>query len=59
MEVQEVSVAPGAVSGRMFLGRMALGIEESGRVVSEGRVPYGAVSGDAALLLKEWQLPMV
>lgn len=38
MQAKEVSVAPGEVSGRMVLGRMVLGIDESGSVVSEGRV---------------------
>ena len=48
MKNQEVSVAPGAVSGRMVLGRMVLGIEDSGRVVLEGVISEGRVSGEGA-----------
>jgi len=45
---RDVSVAPEAVSGRMVLGRMILGIEESGRVVLEGVLSDSQVSGDGA-----------
>ena len=48
MQVQEVSVAPGAVSGRMVLGRMVLGIEDSGRVVLEGVISEGRVSEEGS-----------
>lgn len=48
MKNQEVSVAPGEVSGRMVLGRMVLGIEESGRVVSERMISEGRVSAGGA-----------
>ena len=48
MKNQEVSVAPGEVSGRMVLGRMVLGIDESGRVVLEGMISEGRVSGEGA-----------
>ncbi|MCX5910287.1 MAG: hypothetical protein NTV04_00015 [Deltaproteobacteria bacterium] len=48
MKNQEVSVAPGEVSGRMVLGRMVLGIDESGSVVSEGVISEGRVSGEGA-----------
>jgi len=48
MKNQEVSVAPGEVSGRMVLGRMVLGIEDSGRVVLEGVISEGRVSGGGA-----------
>ena len=48
MKVQEVSIAPGAVSGWMVLGRMVLGIEDSGRVVLEGVISEGQVSGGGA-----------
>ena len=48
MKVQEVSVAPGEVSGRMVLGRMVLGIEDSGKVVLEGVISEGRVSEDGA-----------
>ena len=48
MKNQEVSVAPGEVSGRMVLGRMVLGIDDSGRVVLEGMISEGRVSGEGA-----------
>ena len=48
MKVQEVSIAPGAVTGRMVLGRMILGIQESGRVVLEGVLSDSRVSGGGA-----------
>ena len=48
MKNQEVSVAPGEVSGRMVLGRMVLGIDDSGRVVLEGMISEGSVSGEGA-----------
>ena len=48
MKVQEVSVDPGAVSGRMVLGRMVLRIDDSGKVVLEGVISEGRVSGEGA-----------
>ena len=50
MNVQQYPVAPEAAAERMVLGRMVLRIEDSGMAVSEGvisesRVPYGAVLG--------------
>lgn len=47
MKVQKYPVAPEAVAERMVLGRMVLRIEESGRAVLEGVLPYDAVSADA------------
>lgn len=48
MKNRECSVAPGEVTGRMVLGRMVLGIEDSGRVVWEGVISEGNVSGEGA-----------
>ena len=48
MKNQEGSVAPGAVTRRMVLGRMVLGIEDSGKVVLEGVISEGRVSGEGA-----------
>ncbi len=48
MKNRECSVAPGAVSGRMVLGRMVLGIDDSGKVVLEGVISEGRVSGEGA-----------
>ncbi len=48
MKNRECSVAPGAVTGRMVLGRMILGIEDAGRVVLEGVISEGRVSGEGA-----------
>jgi len=48
MKNRECSVALGAVSGRMVLGRMVLGIDDSGKVVLEGVLSDSQVSGDGA-----------
>ena len=48
MNNRENSLAPGAVTGRMVLGRMVLGVEESGRVVLEGVFSDSRVSGKGA-----------
>ena len=48
MKNWEVSVASGVVTGRMVLGKMILGIEESGRVVLEGVLSDSHVSGEGA-----------
>ena len=47
MKVQKYPVAPEAAAERMVLGRMVLRIEDSGRAVLEGMLPYNAVSADA------------
>lgn len=48
MNNREGSIAPSAVTGRMVLGRMVLGIEESGRMVLEGVLSDSRVSGEGA-----------
>jgi len=48
MKNRECSVASGAVSGWMVLGRMVLGIDDSGKVVLEGMMSEGRVSGEGA-----------
>lgn len=48
MKNRECSVTPGEVTGQMVLGRMVLGIEDSGRVVLEGVISEGKVSGEGA-----------